>query len=529
MVNKHTAAMIKMTKQHFPDTGRIFWTPGNNDGPHSSLFVHRNRDSIPEAEGRAAQSTAWADALLAAGVVDDSLPRTYTFELENDEGCADDVGGSLAAAHTDCAAAVQRVGAIQLTDNAVDTDGCGCGQNWGWNADTAACAEAQTTTASEATACSARDACGCYPGWGWSTGAAGCAHGVETNNATAVACQQPRDACGCVVGYGWSGSSASCGLGKNTNPAETVDCACARPIDNPASRSLPSAVTAGWLQPRRCLAPGGDGDGCVRLIDPCPLYCQSCFVPPTGEVHEFDLSPTEFFSRVGYYMKAFDPDDSLGLRAAKIYVIVLNTNLGAANQQQGAAFEADLQWVSERGGMVYILGHHPGIMSNPGLVPEPFRSMVLGKFAGHVHWAESTDDDGYTQLGSISQAGETSFSVQTVGGGQGLEIDIKLGRDVVSWTGGTGALSEEHLWQVNASALASVLAAATPPLPVLQARENEDSFSVVEIVLVVGGLAVAGLLMKNSQGAKIGASMDLNGELKGGQAEENPTSSWARK
>ena len=94
-----------------------------------------------------------------------------------------------------------------------------------------------------------------------------------------------------------------------------------------------------------------------------------CFVPRV-EVHEMGLSPSAFFRRTGYYLKQLDPNNAMGLRGGNLYVIVLNTNLGAANAQQTAALLNDLAWVQQKRGGVYLLGHHPHVMANPALVPE---------------------------------------------------------------------------------------------------------------------------------------------------------------
>ena len=227
------------------------------------------------------------------------------------------------------------------------------------------------------------------------------------------------DACGCVPGEGWSGSlnggAGGCAPGKTTNPDETLACSCSRQIDDPEDRSgIPGAAAAGWAEPRRCLAPGEDGEGCVAVRELCPRFCQECWVP-NAEVHERQIGPVAFFRRTGYYIKQLDRDDTQGLADAKLFAIVLNTNLGAANAPQTAALISDLAWISAMGGRAYLLGHHPHVMKNPELVPEHLRPVVLGSFAGHVHWASSTDELGFTQVSSVSQAGETSFSTMTIG------------------------------------------------------------------------------------------------------------------
>lgn len=90
---------------------------------------------------------------------------------------------------------------------------------------------------------------------------------------------------------------------------------------------------------------------------------------------------------------------------------------------------------------------------------------VLGRFAGHVHFAASTDELLFTQVSSISQAGETSFSVMTIGNSpeqqhsmpaqagrigsrEQLIPAVRLERDVFSWFGGPGSANEPSLWKV---------------------------------------------------------------------------------
>jgi hypothetical protein len=233
---------------------------------------------------------------------------------------------------------------------------------------------------------------------------------------------------------------------------EEIECSCSRPIDDPDERSALHIDAASWKQPGRCLAPGGDGDGCTRIRGVCPLFCDDCSSPvPDSTQQQNNLSATQFFRHTGYYLKQLDASNALGLRDAEVYVIVLNTNLGAANDPQTRAFEKDLAWVAARRGSVYILGHHPGVMSNPSLVPTQYQHLVLGTFAGHVHWAGNTTDLGFTQISSISQAGETSFATQTIGTLQGMsmKIDIRLGRDVVSWNGDPGSSSTPSMWYVR--------------------------------------------------------------------------------
>ncbi len=303
-VSNHARTLLKMTKEYFA-ADRVFWTPGNNDGPHSAIFMHRNRDSLEEEQQAHAESVAWADALIAEGIVTDALPRRYDFVLEPAPDCVDDAEGHLQNANTSCAAVIRAIADMRVSNG--------------------------------------------------------------------------YDACGCSIEEGEGMSSSGCAVGKTTNPFETIDCACHRPIDDPEQHarmnegvSVPADTALGhvaWQQPQSCLAPGEGREGCVQLIEVCPASCNDCFVPRV-EVHEMGLSPSAFFRRTGYYLKQLDPNNAMGLRGGNLYVIVLNTNLGAANAQQTAALLNDLAWVQHKRGGVYLLGHHPHVMANPALVPE---------------------------------------------------------------------------------------------------------------------------------------------------------------
>ena len=311
-VSTHVRSLLRMAKETFA-ADRIFWTAGNNDGPHSTIFVQQTRASADKQLQINAESEAWADELVAEGIVTNVQPRRYNFVLESEPGCVDDAQGYLQRANTSCAAAVASVADMRVPDG--------------------------------------------------------------------------YDACDCSINDREGMSSSGCAVGKNTNPIETIECACYRPFDDPEERAFmndgvsvqvdelktPTApmhtAAAGWRDPQRCLDPDGDGDGCVRLVEVCPGFCNDCFVPRVS-INETGLSPTAFFRRTGYYLKQLDQDDTLGLYRAKLYVIVLNTNLGSANAQQTAALHADLAWVQQQQGAVYLLGHHPHVMSNPALVPE---------------------------------------------------------------------------------------------------------------------------------------------------------------
>lgn len=71
--------MLTMTTPVFT-TDQIFIAPGNNDGPHNSIFVHDDDDG--ENVG---VSAAWAEYLVNEGVVNNDLKRRYTLEDESIE------------------------------------------------------------------------------------------------------------------------------------------------------------------------------------------------------------------------------------------------------------------------------------------------------------------------------------------------------------------------------------------------------------------------------------------------------------
>jgi len=113
------------------------------------------------------------------------------------------------------------------------------------------------------------------------------------------------------------------------------------------------------------------------------------------------MNQTTLFRQVGFYCKA------LPLISPAAYGIVMNTNLGGANKVQTAALAATLEWVnathSARGDLdataVYLLGHHPAVMSDGvQIVPEQYRGLMKGVFAGHVHFAKSTNSHLFTQV-----------------------------------------------------------------------------------------------------------------------------------
>ena len=130
------------------------------------------------------------------------------------------------------------------------------------------------------------------------------------------------------------------------------------------------------------------------------------------------FSQVDFFSQIGYYVKRVDPANNFGLRDSNLYVIILNTNLGATNTQQMAAFYQDLATIAAAGGFAYVLGHHPevtmGWNGETPIVPPQYQPIILGVLSGHVHWACTTRDGSlFTQVPAITQAGYTVGYFQT--------------------------------------------------------------------------------------------------------------------
>ncbi|KOO21264.1 hypothetical protein Ctob_000495 [Chrysochromulina tobinii] len=112
------------------------------------------------------------------------------------------------------------------------------------------------------------------------------------------------------------------------------------------------------------------------------------------------FSQTDVFKLVGFYMKA------LPALTNRSYAIVLNTNLGGDNPAQQSYLEQSLDWVHRThgdAGIVYVLGHHPEVMSvGTDVVPEAYRPMVKGVFCGHNHVAMSTSSKLFTNVGGLT-------------------------------------------------------------------------------------------------------------------------------
>ena len=140
-----------------------------------------------------------------------------------------------------------------------------------------------------------------------------------------------------------------------------------------------------------------------------------------GIVYEGGRSQTALFNVTGFYAKQLP---ALGPAA---YAVVLNTNLGAANTVQTDALNTTLEWIAARHGgqaAVYLLGHHPAVMSvGAAYVATPYRPMVRGVFAGHVHYASATTPDLFTQVGAITQnAVDVAFFIARVLPGEEIRM-----------------------------------------------------------------------------------------------------------
>jgi len=124
---------------------------------------------------------------------------------------------------------------------------------------------------------------------------------------------------------------------------------------------------------------------------------------------------TTVFMESGFYAK------SLPGIAPAAYAIVINTNLGGGNQITMSTVKTTLRWIFERHGqssIVYVFGHHPSVMKNgvrSVYIPEEYRGIIKGVFAGHVHVGLSTTTDLLTIVPAVSQAAtDTAFYLATV-------------------------------------------------------------------------------------------------------------------
>jgi len=194
------------------------------------------------------------------------------------------------------------------------------------------------------------------------------------------------------------------------------------------------------------------------------------------------LTTLELFRRTGYYVKALDPRNDLGLHGAGLYAIILNTNLGAGNRLQNAALKLDLQWIASLGGGAYILGHHRQVLRRgvqAEIFPEGGRAVIRGVFGGHTHFARDTTDALYTQVGAVSQGGtqDNMFFVAKLTK-DAPELRLRVAADGHFWSGSTdrmptpedwaapglaqGALLDLHLhWILEFCALLAILTAVS--------------------------------------------------------------------
>jgi len=164
------------------------------------------------------------------------------------------------------------------------------------------------------------------------------------------------------------------------------------------------------------------------------------------------LNQIDFFSKTGYYMKQIDATNKLGLREANLFVIHYNTNLGATNQAQSAAFLQDLEFVSSSFGSspsgFFLLGHHPE--TTKILVPKEYQPWVRGMFSGHVHFAQNTDSKNlFTQVSAISQDAEnTAFFSTKISSNTNYVVSVNMKRDLYSYDGPDNQLPDARRWVV---------------------------------------------------------------------------------
>ena len=143
------------------------------------------------------------------------------------------------------------------------------------------------------------------------------------------------------------------------------------------------------------------------------------------------------------------------------YAVVLNTNLGGSNPVQNKALLSTLAWIwlkhgSSKGVAVYVLGHHPSVMSagsgicdsmlpqGPGIAS--CKAMIKGVFAGHVHYATTTSDSHYTLVPAVSQYGSvTGFWIGKVSESE-PEFKVNLNDDLFTYKDKAGQLADKTKW-----------------------------------------------------------------------------------
>ncbi len=98
------------------------------------------------------------------------------------------------------------------------------------------------------------------------------------------------------------------------------------------------------------------------------------------ELRDGPLSQTDMFSKTGFYCKALP---RIGEAA---YALVLNTILGGSNAVQQNAFHESLAWILAKhgdAGIVYVLGHQPGVASEGAdVVAGPVPATRQGRLRG---------------------------------------------------------------------------------------------------------------------------------------------------
>jgi len=155
-----------------------------------------------------------------------------------------------------------------------------------------------------------------------------------------------------------------------------------------------------------------------------------------------------FFQHTGYYIKKVDPNNKYDLTSANLFVISYNTNLGSTNDVQQEALQKDLKFIMNIGGGVYLLAHHPDIATQ--IIPKEFYSIVKGIFAGHVHFAQSTDSDLFTQVPAISQyATDTAYFLTYIDSSEDYEIRVSVEKHMVIYDNqeGQGQVADFELWE----------------------------------------------------------------------------------
>ena len=161
--------------------------------------------------------------------------------------------------------------------------------------------------------------------------------------------------------------------------------------------------------------------------------------PDLNITYSQNRNTTALFRDTGFYAKP------LPLLGPSAFAVVLNTNLGGDNKEMKAAVNTTLSWINDHHGnnsIVYLLGHHPAVMGKGvecGYVPDHYRSLIKGVFAGHVHTAKATDASLFTQVPAITQEAKvTGYWVATVSPSQ-PELRVS-GSDLFKYNNNPGHL-----------------------------------------------------------------------------------------